>query len=85
MLMAAGSFVTPHLFPYHFILVMPALARMKLGWMLAAWLLSWSPLLANWLGDEAWHFGNLFALVLWAGIYFGKKTKQNPPVQSTTS
>ncbi len=70
LLMAAGSFMTPHLFPYHFYLLMPALGRMKTGWMLLTWLLSWSPLLANWLGNIGWHAGNLFALVLWLGIYF---------------
>jgi len=78
LLMLAGSFATPHLFPYHFILVMPALGRMKTGWMLATWILSFSPLLANWLGDTAWHFGNLFAFVMWLGIYTSKKPIQFP-------
>jgi hypothetical protein len=78
LLMLAGSFATPHLFPYHFILIMPALGKMKTGWMLAAWLLSWSPLLANWLGETAWHFGNLFALVFWFGIFFSKKQHKFP-------
>lgn len=68
LLMAAGSFATPHLFPYHFIVLMPSLARMSLPWMLGAWLLSWTPLLANWLGPQAWHFGNLIGLSFWLGI-----------------
>lgn len=74
LLMIAGSFATPHLFPYHFVLVMPALGKMNKRWMLAAWLLSWSPLLANWLGNPAWHFGNLFAFVMWCGIYFSHRS-----------
>ena len=73
LLMAAGSFATPHLFPYHFILLMPALGRMKRLWMVPCWLLSWSPLLANWWGPNAWHMGNLFALCMWCGIYFSRK------------
>lgn len=40
LMMAAGSFATPHLFPYHFILLMPGLARMKPGWMFVSWLIS---------------------------------------------
>ncbi len=67
LLMVAGSFATPHLFPYHYILVMPALARMTKPWMIVVWLLSWTPLLANWLGDAGWHMGNVFAAVFWLG------------------
>jgi hypothetical protein len=69
LLMAAGSLATPHLFPYHFIVLMPALARMRRGWMWATWILTWSPLLANWLGPLAWHLGNLASLSFFAGIY----------------
>lgn len=68
LLMAAGSLGTPHLFPYHFIVLMPALARMKLPWMIATWLVSWTPLLANWIGPAGWHFGNLLSLLFWLGI-----------------
>ncbi|MEI8132809.1 MAG: hypothetical protein WCG34_10270 [Leptolinea sp.] len=57
LLMAAGSLITPHLFPYHFIILMPSLARMRWYWMLLTWIISWTPLLANWLGPLAWHFG----------------------------
>jgi hypothetical protein len=78
LLMIAGSFATPHLFPYHFVLVMPALGRLKTGWMLLAWALSWSPLLANWLGDTAWHFTNFFALFLWLGLYFSLHPRRFP-------
>lgn len=83
LLMLAGSFATPHLFPYHFLLIMPALGKMKTGWMLAAWALSWTPLLANWLGPTAWHFGNLFALVSWMGIYFSNQ--QQPSLSGSRS
>jgi hypothetical protein len=70
--MAAGSLATPHLFPYHFIVLMPALARMNRRWMWATWLLTWSPLLANWLGPWAWHLGNLASLSFFAGIYLNR-------------
>jgi len=75
LLMAAGSFATPHLFPYHFILLMPSLARMKVPWMIITWVISWMPLLANWLGPRAWHFGNLLGLCVWCGIYFSNRRK----------
>jgi len=74
LLMAAGSLATPHLFPYHFILLMPSLARMKWPWFLATWLISWTPLLANWLGPNGWHFGNLMSIFFWCGIYFSRKS-----------
>jgi hypothetical protein len=73
MLMAAGSFATPHLFPYHFVLLMPSLSRMSWRWTILCWILSWSPLLANWFGPTAWHMGNLFALCIWVGLYLNAK------------
>jgi len=73
LLMAAGSFATPHLFPYHFIVLMPSLARMSRPWMLGTWLLCWTPLLANWLGPGGWHFGNLIGLSFWLGIKLAKR------------
>jgi len=75
LLMAAGSLATPHLFPYHFIVLMPALSRMKLRWAVATWLVTWSPLLANWLGPAAWHLGNLASICFWLGIRFEAKRK----------
>lgn len=79
LLMAAGSFATPHLFPYHFVVLMPALARMKIPWMIITWVVSWMPLLANWLGPGAWRFGNLLGLCIWCGIYFNSKGNQTSP------
>jgi len=77
--MAAGSFATPHLFPYHFIVLMPSLARMQTRWMVATWLLLWMPLLANWLGPVAWHFGHLAAAAFWIGIYRNRKPRAEQP------
>ena len=78
LLMAAGSLATPHLFPYHFILLMPALGRMRWQWMLITWVISWTPILANWLGDWAWHFGNLMSVFFWLGIYLNRKPSSMP-------
>ncbi len=75
LLMAAGSLMTPHLFPYHFIILMPSLARMKWYWMLITYMVSWTPLLANWLGPNAWHFGNLLSICFWLGIFLNKPKK----------
>lgn len=77
MLMAAGSFVTPHVFPYHFTLIMPAVARMRTSWAVLTWLISFTPLLANYLGPAAWHFGNLTGVVVWLGLYL--KRRQSLP------
>ncbi len=78
LLMAAGSFATPHLFPYHFILLMPALARMRWPWMLLTWVVSWTPLLSNWLGPWAWHLGNLMSVCFWLGIYLNRRKEVHP-------
>jgi hypothetical protein len=83
LLMAAGSLGTPHLFPYHFISLMPALARMRVSWMIATWLLAWTPLLANWLGPTAWHLGNLVSLSFWLGIYLNRKRARLTPVNNS--
>ena len=80
LLMAAGSLATPHLFPYHFIVLMPALARMRWYWMVITWLVSFTPLLSNWLGSWAWHFGNLLSICFWLGIY----TNRNAVLSKTT-
>ena len=37
MLMAAGSLMTPHLFPYHFYILMPSLGRMRARWAILSW------------------------------------------------
>lgn len=74
LLMAAGSLGTPHLFPYHFIVLMPSLARMQWSWRIITWFVSWMPLLANWFGEWAWHFGNLMSVCFWFGIYLSKSS-----------
>lgn len=79
LLMAAGSFATPHLFPYHFIVLMPALARMRWYWMVVTWLVSFTPFLSNWYGDWAWHFGNLMSVCFWVGIYTNRPKPEKPP------
>ncbi len=75
LLMAAGSFVTPHLFPYHYILLMPALSRMSKFWMVLTWAISWTPLVANWVGAMGWHMGNVLGICLWLGVYLNKKKR----------
>jgi hypothetical protein len=80
LLMAAGSLATPHLFPYHFILLAPSLARMRKGWMLLAWAVSWLSMpAANYFGAWAWHFGNLMSVAFWVGIYFSRSKDWSPP------
>ena len=46
--------------------------RTPASWMLAAWLVTWSPIfMANWWGPLFWHSGNLASIVFWLGIYSG--------------
>ncbi len=78
LMMAAGSLCTPHIFPYHFIMLLPALARMPARWALVTWGLLWCTLLANWLGPIGWHFGNIASVTFWFGIY-RHKSHPAPP------
>jgi hypothetical protein len=85
LLMASGSLGTPHLFPYHFIVLMPALARMRWYWMVITWAVSWTPFLSNWLGPWAWHFGNLMSVCFWLGIYLNRQTASEGPLGESAS
>ncbi len=76
LLMAAGSFATPHLFPYHFYYLMPALGRMNKLWMWLCWAISWTPLISNWVGPIGWHMGNVLGACLWVGLYLSKRTQR---------
>lgn len=73
MLMLAGTFMLPYLHPYHYFIVVPALARIRpeLAVLLVA--VTWLPLLANWLGPGAWYLGHLFPIVLWLALYFKRR------------
>jgi hypothetical protein len=74
LLMLAGTFILPYLHPYHYFLVVPALARVEKNVAVLAAIVSWLPLLANWLGPWTWFLGHLFPLLLWAGIYAKRRT-----------
>ncbi len=69
MLMLAGTFAMPYLHPYHYILVVPALARLGQGTAVLAFAISWLPLLSNWYGDWCWYLGHLFPLLLWSSLF----------------
>ncbi|MDW8070539.1 MAG: hypothetical protein RMK79_03595 [Anaerolineae bacterium] len=68
MLMLAGTFAMPYLHPYHYVLVVPALARVGQATALLACGISWLPVLANWYGNGCWYLGHLFPLMLWGNL-----------------
>jgi hypothetical protein len=64
-MMAAGSFVMPYVFPYHFILLLPAFGRVQYVRQLILWLISWTLIVSFDLGtDWAW-VGYFFPLAVW--------------------
>lgn len=65
MLMLGGVFLLPHLIPYNLLPVIPAIARLKPWAAIVAVLLSWLPMLANWIGSSGWWFGWFFILFCW--------------------
>jgi hypothetical protein len=67
--MIAGAFITPRLFPYNLIALMPAVARLPWPWALAVAATSWLPLSANWLGDWGWWLMWVSVAVLAVGMY----------------
>ena len=77
--MVAGATITPRLFPYNLLPLMPALARLRWPWALAAALASWLPLAANWLGPWAWHLGWVSVALLGIGLWKdkGRTTKDD--------
>lgn len=68
MLMLAGTFTTPYLLPYNLIVVVPAIARLQPRTALIALALSWTPMVANWIGPGGWWFGWLFITWLWISL-----------------
>lgn len=73
MLMLAGTIVTPHLIPYSYIIVLPAIARVKQWLAVSLVALTWLPFLANWLGPGAWQLGHLFPIILWFNLYLKRR------------
>ncbi len=68
MLMFAGVFALPYFLPYHLMVAGPAISRLKPGRALVAMLLSWSPLMANWLGAAGWWLGWVYVAWVWLNL-----------------
>ena len=68
MLMACGAFISPHLVFYNLLPLTPAVARLKPGKAIIAMLISFTPLLSNWLGEKGWLFGWGFVFWLWVNL-----------------
>lgn len=64
-LMAAGSFLMPYVFPYHFILLLPTLGRFSHGRQLTLWLLSWTLFFPFAFGPSGALLGYIFPLATW--------------------
>jgi len=72
MLMLSGCFFLPHLIPYNLLPVTPAIARLSPRKAVIAFLLSWTPFLANYIGPIGWWFGWLFIIWLWVCLFKGQ-------------
>ena len=78
MLMLAGTFLLPYLHPYHYFIVVPALARIRKWVAIGLIVISWLPLLANWFGPAAWYLGHLFPIILWLELYLKRRAWTRP-------
>ncbi|QYK51757.1 MAG: hypothetical protein KF701_04500 [Anaerolineales bacterium] len=68
-MMAAGSFLMPYVFPYHFILLLPALGRWGGLRQVLVWLAAWTLFGSFIFGYAATWVGYLFPLVVWLFIF----------------
>lgn len=74
MLMLAGTFALPYLHPYHYFVVLPAMARLTHWVVVLTVVVSWLPMLANWLGPWAWQLSHLFPFLMWFNLYLQRRT-----------
>jgi len=66
--MLAGTTITPFLLPYNLLPLMPAIARLPIGWAIVAAISSWFPLLSNWTGPLGWYSGWVSILAIGFGL-----------------
>ena len=76
MLMAAGSFIAPSVIPYYYMILLPSLARLPVGYALLCWASSFLPLTANYFGPSWWLTANVFPLLIWLGLWWQRQTAQ---------
>jgi hypothetical protein len=69
MLMATGSFISPSVLPYYYMVLMPSLARLPRKLAVVCWASSFLPLTANYFGPSWWLTGNIFPLLIWFGLW----------------
>jgi hypothetical protein len=81
MLMAGGNFATPSVMPYHYLVLMPSLARLPRGYALLCWASSFLPLMANYFGPAWWQTANVFPLLIWIGLRRWGKPPGDRPTQ----
>jgi hypothetical protein len=68
-LMAAGSFLMPHIFPYHFVMLLPTLGRFTGAKQITLWLTSWTLALPFALWQQGAWLGYVFPLIVWYFIW----------------
>jgi hypothetical protein len=78
LMMAGGSFALPSVHPYHYTVLMPALARLPIVLRLLCWLCSFLPLTANYFGPTWWLTGNVFPLLLWMCLFWQRHRASKP-------
>jgi hypothetical protein len=67
-LMAAGCFLTPDIMPYHMVVLIPAIGRVKGYWKIAVWFSTWLLLLGVGLGGNYRYINLLFPICVYAGL-----------------
>ncbi len=70
-LMAAGSFLMPYVFPYHFILLLPAFGRVEYLRQLILWIISWTLIVPFAFGSEWALVGYALPLTVWLMLRSG--------------
>ncbi len=68
MLMLGGIFAIPHLIPYNLLPALPAVSRLSPKAAVVAFVLSWLPFSANYIGPMGWWLGWLFVIWVWLNL-----------------
>ncbi|MGA9398250.1 MAG: hypothetical protein WBV22_08320 [Anaerolineaceae bacterium] len=72
MLMLSGAFMVPHLMPFNLLPLTPAVARLSSFKAFLAFLHSWLPFSANWIGNNGWWSGWIFVVYLWTLLAYDR-------------
>ena len=68
-LMAAGCFLTPDIMPYHMVVLIPAIGRVKGLWKITVWISAWLLLIGMGIGGNFRYINLLFPISVYVALH----------------